>query len=534
MASELDADVSIVCERQGKEGMTRTALVRQRLAKQSKHVGVRITTVGNVDSGKSTLLGVLTKGTLDDGRGLARSSVLRFKHEAESGRTSAISEQILGFTADGSIVNYDSEHTRETHSLPWNEIVPASSKVVSFFDLAGHEKYFRTTLFGLTGVLPDYAMMVIDSNRGGVRGMTREHLTVVLSLKVPLFVVITKVDMSTEKLIQSTLDDVMMLLKRQGVQKVPFVVRSEADVLTACRNIAGNRVTPIFLTSAVSGDSLDLVRLFLNHVPTRQSWEKDDGGLVHIGDKFQVPGIGTVVSGTLVSGSVTTNKDMLLGPDLSGEFKEVRVASIQNLEVGVQRVDAGQWASFGLKGRRGLVLHKEDVRKGMVLVEKSLQPQATWWFTAEVLILVHPSTLKQGFSPVVHCFTVRQTARIMNMTEPLLRSGDRATVTFQWCHWPEYMREGSRIVFREGKTKGIGVVKGILPSEPRLWFPERNPEVLSKRIKTPDEDSNRQRRKRKQIKKDNQKEGQLNKKKSTKDATKSTKASRWKVKKPKD
>lgn len=51
---------------------------------------------GNVDSGKSTTIGVLTRGVLDNGRGLARSHVFVHKHEIETGRTSSVSHQILG------------------------------------------------------------------------------------------------------------------------------------------------------------------------------------------------------------------------------------------------------------------------------------------------------------------------------------------------------------------------------------------------------------------------------------------------------
>jgi GTPase len=51
---------------------------------------------GNVDAGKSTLIGVLTRGKLDNGRGLARSNVFQHKHEITSGRTSSISQQIMG------------------------------------------------------------------------------------------------------------------------------------------------------------------------------------------------------------------------------------------------------------------------------------------------------------------------------------------------------------------------------------------------------------------------------------------------------
>jgi GTPase len=51
---------------------------------------VRCAVVGNVDSGKSTTLGVLTRGGLDDGRGKARVALFRHKHEIETGRTSSV------------------------------------------------------------------------------------------------------------------------------------------------------------------------------------------------------------------------------------------------------------------------------------------------------------------------------------------------------------------------------------------------------------------------------------------------------------
>lgn len=55
--------------------------------------------VGNVDAGKSTLLGVLTHSELDNGRGHARQRLFRHKHEMESGRTSSVGNDILGMCA---------------------------------------------------------------------------------------------------------------------------------------------------------------------------------------------------------------------------------------------------------------------------------------------------------------------------------------------------------------------------------------------------------------------------------------------------
>ncbi|VDP64612.1 unnamed protein product [Schistosoma mattheei] len=91
---------------------------------QSKQSNVRVAVVGNVDAGKSTLLGVLTHGELDNGRGLARLRLLRHKHEAESGRTSSVAHDILGFSSLGQVVN------KPVHGhLNWSEICEASAKV---------------------------------------------------------------------------------------------------------------------------------------------------------------------------------------------------------------------------------------------------------------------------------------------------------------------------------------------------------------------------------------------------------------------
>ena len=51
---------------------------------------LRVAITGNVDSGKSTIVGVLTKGLLDNGWGSSRKKVFNYPHELESGRTSSV------------------------------------------------------------------------------------------------------------------------------------------------------------------------------------------------------------------------------------------------------------------------------------------------------------------------------------------------------------------------------------------------------------------------------------------------------------
>jgi len=113
------------------------------------------------DSGKSTLIGVLTSATLDDGRGGARSLVLKHRHEQENGRTSAVTVEIMGYRGEEQVIA-----TARSHTQRWSEIMEKSDHSVTLIDLCGHEKYLKTTLFGLTGLMPDFALLVVGSNMG--------------------------------------------------------------------------------------------------------------------------------------------------------------------------------------------------------------------------------------------------------------------------------------------------------------------------------------------------------------------------------
>lgn len=78
-------------------------------------------------------------------------------------------------------------------------------------------------------------------------------------------------------------------------------------------------------------------------------------------------------------------------------------------------------------------------------------------FTAEILILYHSTSVQLNYQPVVHIGTVRQAARLTSMTgKRVLRTGERATCHFTFMYRPEYIKPGARLLFREGRTKGVG------------------------------------------------------------------------------
>ena len=135
MADRLQCDLSIVCEKVvQQEPLMKCAEVMVRKFGVDDFVDIRISMCGHVGSGKSTLVGVLTRGVLDNGRGSARQNVFNHRHEVESGLTSSISQQILGFGSRGNVVNYGND---QLCHVPAERIAEMSSKVCTLYDLAG-------------------------------------------------------------------------------------------------------------------------------------------------------------------------------------------------------------------------------------------------------------------------------------------------------------------------------------------------------------------------------------------------------------
>jgi len=456
MAAQLKCDVVVVRIATGLKGKVAEVLVRKLSYKEP--IEVRICVLGNVDSGKSTLVGVLTSGQLDNGRGLARMNVFRHRHEVENGRTSAISRQIIGFDGAGNITNTAPGLRRRG----WAEIMEESSKIVTFLDLAGHENYLKTTLFGLIGGVPDYALIAIAANNG-MTGTAREHLGLAVALQLPTFIVITKIDICPEHVLNQTIDEIVTALKAKDVNKSPVVVRSSHEVLPLLTNkrltATAQSLCPIFLVSSVDGRGLKALKVFLHLLPKQKDWTKeiDQPCEFSIDDYFTVEGVGTVVTGMMLKGSISMGDQRLLGPDSNGNYSLVTVKSIHVNRTAKQRAVAGQAASLALKK-----VKRTQIRKGMVLVDPSLKPKACIGFEARIQVLSRRTTLKPGYEPVVHCGNVRQSAKVVFSDPEQISTGQRGVVRFAFLYRPEHLDPHARFIFREGRTKGAGRVTRLL------------------------------------------------------------------------
>ncbi len=75
-------------------------------------------------------------------------------------------------------------------------------------------------------------------------------------------------------------------------------------------------------------------------------------------------------------------------------------------------------------------LVKDDIRKGIVLLDKNLEPKSYYGFESSITVLHHATTIKLGYECVMHCGIVRATVRIIYMNKELLRNGDQGSAIF--------------------------------------------------------------------------------------------------------
>lgn len=469
MANSLKAVCTVLAEREvvsDASGASIPLFVAEVLVRINRTipVDVRIAIVGGADQAKSTVIGVLTRGLLDNGRGAARSHVLTHRHEVETGRTSTISQHLMGFDGNGQVTNY----SLMRNFSDWPQIVAHSSKLITFLDMAGQEMYIRTTCRGLTGGSPDYAAIVVAANHG-ISPMTKEHFGIIVALRVPMFVLITKTDIAPEHVKKQTIDDVNRMLKLPGMKKMPVMIRSIDDVLFCIRSLRSlsDRTVAIFQVSNVTGEGLELVRMFLNLLPPHNMYTDrlKDPAEVILDERWHVTGVGTVVSGLVVSGAIQTGDMLFLGPDKSGYFLQTQIKSIHHKRVVVHRVEAGMNAAFALRK-----IKVSFFRRGMVLATATTAT-AYWEFEADVLVLptAKSTNLTVGAQLVVHTRNVRQTVKVVSIktTTPseddvkVLHSGERAFIRFRLCVRPEVLHADTRVIFREGRVKALGNMKNL-------------------------------------------------------------------------
>lgn len=408
---------------------------------------LRIGISGNVDSGKSTFLGVLKSGIFDDGKGKTRQEIFNHPHERETGRTSSVSQRSI-------LVN---------------------DRKIHFHDLPGHEKYFRTMIFGLGSSYPNAALVMIEATRG-VQKMTKEHIITAIYLRVPIIVVITKIDVAPKKVLKNNIKNIQKMFKNVG--KESYMVQKEEDVDHCLKNLS-DKFIPIFQISNVKGNNMeppyehfkfDYVKNFISKLPVDTvTIQHKENPLVVIDKSFRAKGYPFIASGYMRSGQLNIGDKILLGP-VNNEYIKVTIRSIHDDDrnnVSFLRKDEMGCISLKLADT-SIVSSKEDIKTGMILTRDPLKFTKTF-MTKIILFTTHSTTIRKGYNTIIHCGAVKKTVVVKEIfndkMEPLdyIRGGDsNVFVKFKFLRGMEYLEKGDLFVFREQGTVGSGMIEGLI------------------------------------------------------------------------
>ena len=382
-----------------------------------------VAVLGSVDAGKSSTIGSLVFNVLDDGNGLSRSRVFVHDHEKRSGRTSDISFQYMR-----------------------NDELKV---VITFVDLAGHEKYLKTTLTGVTSTQPDYAIICVSDN---ITRMTKEHIGLCYLFEIPFCILLTKIDAD-----QGTNDTRVKLSSMlKGQRSTLFEIKNISD-LDKINNTTFS-IIPFIKTSNKTGLGLDLIKALLYRVEHKQYILPDGFSVERI---YVVAGHGIVVSG-ITTFDIKRGDNLLIGPFLNGTYLSTKVRSIHNnYRFPMEELKANTHGCLAISSNN---FKFGQLRKGMILHRDP--PVCCMEFLADIRILHSSTTVKPGFTGFLNCGVVKESVKIIAMYKnenaiETARGGDLFTAKLRFIQNQNVVAIGQRVIFREGLVKGYGTITKI-------------------------------------------------------------------------
>eukprot|EP00551_Chaetoceros_affinis_P012131 CAMPEP_0203663152 /NCGR_PEP_ID=MMETSP0090-20130426/849_1 /ASSEMBLY_ACC=CAM_ASM_001088 /TAXON_ID=426623 /ORGANISM="Chaetoceros affinis, Strain CCMP159" /LENGTH=478 /DNA_ID=CAMNT_0050526027 /DNA_START=123 /DNA_END=1559 /DNA_ORIENTATION=+ len=440
-----------------------------------KHI--RVAVIGNVDAGKSTLIGTLKSGILDNGRGQSRLLITKHKHEIDTGRTSTMTTHLIGYDEDGSVIqtltNPNLAATARVQLKSDADIAAEADNLVSLVDLAGHEKYLKTTIHGISSGMIDYALVLVNANHGP-NHMTRHHISLAVAFGIPIIVVLTKTDSCPSHSLKSTKDEIANIVRSSGVQKRPYQIKKMADATIVMEKM--HALVPIVSISSVSGDGLDLLHSLLSVLPKRRRHQNKIGRNFEflIDGVYNITGVGLVVGGFVNAGKAGVGDTVFVGPLNDGSYLKTAIKSAQISRTSVKSVISGNVAGLSLALSKD---QRKMIRKGMAVLETPIP--ATRTFEAEMVVIkgsgVDGTTIKVGYNTMAHILHIKQNVKVEKIEliddsqtmldsedEIVVRPGNRAKITFRFMKRKEFIRPGMRMLFRDGHVRGVGVISATV------------------------------------------------------------------------
>jgi selenocysteine-specific elongation factor len=303
----------------------------------------------------------------------------------------------------------------------------ADGSVLGFIDVPGHEKLIRNMLAGATGI--DHVMLVVAADDGPMP-QTREHLAILDLLGLTRGVVaLTKADLVSDVRLAE--------------------VHAEVRAMLAPTALAGAELLPV---SCVTGLGIDALAQRLAQACAALPVARPPGYFrLAVDRSFSLAGIGTVVTGTAVSGQVAVGDKLVVSP--SGKAVRVRGLHAQN-----QQADAGvagQRLALNLAGAE-----KSDVARGDWIVAESVHAP-TQRLEAHIRVLASEPKPLAHWTPLhLHLGAVDVGARVVLLEGDAIGPGASAWVQLELDR-PIGALRGDRFILRDQsalRTVGGGAV----------------------------------------------------------------------------
>ncbi len=254
----------------------------------------------------------------------------------DHGKTSLI-RMLTGIDCD---THKEEKQRGITINLGFSYLNLSGGESLGIIDVPGHKDFISTMIGGACGI--DMVLLVIAAD-SGIMPQTTEHLNIISALGIRKGVVaLTKSDLVDEE-----------LLEMATLEITEFLAGTEL------------KDAPIIPVSSVTGQGRDeLIQAITASAAGMEA--RETGGLfrMYVDRIFSVKGFGSVVTGSVMSGSLEAGQDVYLLP---GEKQKLRIRSLERHGQAVGRVVAGDRAAINLIG-----LKKEDFERGMILCNKPL------------------------------------------------------------------------------------------------------------------------------------------------------------------
>ena len=315
---------------------------------------------------------------------------------------------------------------------------PEGSRIrLGFVDVPGHERFVRNMLAGVGGI--DLVLLVIAADEG-IKPQTREHFDICRLLAIRRGItVLTKSDAVDSETLE------VVRLEVEDYVRGSFLDTTLAPVRS-----------PIIAVSSLTGAGLDELKSALAKVASEVT-AKDSAALARlpIDRVFTIKGFGTVVTGTLVAGTIRKEEELEVFP--SG--KRVRVRGVQVHGSPAEAAVAGQRTALNLAG-----LSTEDLARGMTLATADTF-RSTSRVDALLSLLPSAKPFKDGARVHFHACTTETIAEARLYGVKQLKPGDETYAQLRFAQ-PMLLLPGDRFIVRQFSpvaTIGGGVMLDASP-----------------------------------------------------------------------